>query len=188
MKRSVVWLILIMLLSVLGYCVAGPFLAIQALQRALVTRDTSELDAYVDFAALRSHLKAQMEQQISSNLASPLPFAQANALLHDALSQMAGVGVDLLMTPLGLSALLQGHAVWNRAQGITEGSDAWAPTASIHLLDHPHYHITSMSSVTANVQTASGQALQFVLTRHGLHWKLTNIVLPHFSSPTRHAP
>lgn len=176
------------MLAALGYCVAGPFLAIQALQRALATNDTSQLDAYVDFAALRIHLKEQMDQQISSDVGNPLPFAQANALLHGALSQMAGFGVDVLMTPLGLSALLQGHTVWNRAQGITEGSDAWAPTASIHLLDHPHYHLASMSSVTANVQTASGQPLQFVLTRRGLHWKLTNILLPFSSSPSRHAP
>ena len=188
MKRSVVWLLLIAMLCPLLYCGAGPFLTIHGLQRALATRDTRQLDRYIDYPALRTHLKAQVAAQISQDPTGSSPLTQARAFLDGALAQLADVGVDLIMTPLGLAALLQGQAVINRARGITEGQDTYAPPMSSHLLDHPRYRMSSFSCVTATVYTASGQPLQLVMTRHGFHWKLTNILLPVSQSRPHDAP
>ena len=185
MKQSIVWLLLIAMFCPLLYCGAGPFLTIQGLQYALATRDTRQLDRYIDYAALRSHLKAQVDAQISQDRTGSSPRTQARAFLDGALAQLADVGVDLIMTPFGLAALLQGQAVINRARGMTEGQDTFAPPASSHLLDHPRYRLSSLSCVTATVSTASGKPLQLVMTRYGIHWKLTNILLP-VSQPSPH--
>ena len=188
MKRSVVWLLFIAMLCPLVYCAAGPFMTIHGLQHALATRDTRQLDRYIDYPALRSHLKAQVDAQISQDIPGSSALTQARAFLNGALAQLAGVGVDMVMTPFGLAALLQGQAVINRARGMTEGQDTFAPPATSHLLDHPRYRLSSLSCVTATVYTASGKPLQLVMTRSGVHWKLTNILLPVSQRSPHDAP
>jgi hypothetical protein len=98
---------------------------------------------------------------------------------------LTGAGVDTLVTPMGIGALLQGHQLWNRALGQTTDGDTWSPPAPARPLHDAEKHFESISRFTATVRTADGKPVVFVLDRQGLRWKLTDIRLPLANSPAQ---
>ncbi|CBA16254.1 DUF2939 domain-containing protein [Xanthomonas albilineans] len=174
------WLALLLfaLLGLGGYVVAGPYLAIHGIEQALRQRDAAALEEYVDFPTLRVNLKAQFDDAL---LRRAGPDMQAN-LFGGALLSLAGsvggMSVDALVTPAGIGALLQGDALWKRASGDTVGGDTYAAPRPPQPLRQAEQRFESTSRFVATVHTADGTPVQCVFTRDGLHWKLSNILLP----------
>ena len=99
-------LTVVLLLALGAYVVAGPYLAINGIRTALIEQDTGRLERHVDFPALRVSIKAQMQDKLArrtgdmqSNLAGAFALSIAN--------NFVGSGVDAMVTPLGIGALLR---------------------------------------------------------------------------------
>jgi hypothetical protein len=101
-------LVLILVVAVLGYGYASPYLALDRLKRAADARDAQTVSDYVDYPALRESLKEQIGGLLTRRLearASGNPLAALGAMIGVAL---IGPLVDAYATPDGVAALLNG--------------------------------------------------------------------------------
>lgn len=168
----------LVLLALLAWVAAGPWMTVRGIERAIAQRDAAALTRYVDFPRLRVNLKAQLDdrmvraagQDIASNPLGAIALAMAGGA--------TGVAVDTLATPLGIGALLQGHVLWQRAGGRTVGGDTWAPTEPARPLQGARLRYESPSRFTGTVDHGDGRRTVFVLQRQGLRWRLVDIRLP----------
>jgi hypothetical protein len=179
MKKTLWWLApLLVLLALTAYVVAGPYLAIRDIGQAIEHQDTRQLERHVDFPALRVNLKAQLDDYLVRQAGIDAQSSLLGGIALQLAGGLGGAAVDTLVTPLGIGALLQGRSVWKRAGGRTVGGDTWAATEPDRPLADASGRFESSTRFTATVRTAAGAPVVFVLSRNGLRWRLTNILLP----------
>ena len=177
MRRSIWALPLLAILVLVGYVAAGPYLAIRAIGQAIERQDTDALEQHVNFPALRVNLKTQLDDSLIRQAGSALQTHPLEEIALHVASAVAGAGVDAMVTPLGIGALLQGRTLWKRASADTVGDDSYAAPTPDRPFAHYEGRFDSFSCFSATVHTASGTPVIFVLTRNGLRWKLSNIAL-----------
>jgi hypothetical protein len=107
-RPLIITLLVIVVVSVLGYGYASPYLALDRLKRAADERDAQTVSEYVDYPALRESLKEQVAGLLTRRIQ-----ARANGNPLAALGAMIGVAligplVDAYATPDGVAALLNG--------------------------------------------------------------------------------
>lgn len=176
MKR-LVWISFAVFVLLAGYVVAGPFLTIHAIRDALRNEDSRALSRQVDFPALRQSLRVQLADAMVREAGPELQSSLLGALGLRVAGSAAGTGVDMLVTPVGLSALMRGQRLWSLAGGASPMRTGPDPDGSDPLED-AHYRYQSPSRFTATVRDDRGRPIEFILTRQGLHWKLSDIRLP----------
>ena len=176
--RRIVLAATALLVLLITWLAAGPWLAIRGIEQAIEQRDTAKLERHVDFPRLRSNLKAQLDDRIvrlaGDKVAGNLLGAVALAMTGNATT----VAVEALATPLGIGALLQGHVLWQRASGDTRGEGLNAQTEPARPLQDARYRYQSLSHFSATVQHPDGSHTVFLLQRQGLRWRLVDIRLP----------
>jgi len=175
------WLLaatLLAALALLAWIAAAPWLAIRGIEQALAARDGTALARHVDFPALRAKLKAQVQDRIVRQAGTEVASHPLGALALGAAQGVAGAAVDSVATPAGVAGLLQGHAVWQRARGRSDGADAWAGPEPARPLRDARLRYESPSRFTATLAHAEGGQTVFVLQRQGLRWRLVDIRLP----------
>ena len=163
-----------LLLGITAYAASGPYLAVRAIRSAVRDNDAAALAGYVDFPALRGSLKAQLQDRLARRAGEDM---QASAIGALGLSIAGGVidgAIDSMVTPLGIGALMQGRIIASRL----EGSFATVVTDNARApVQDAVYRYESASRVTATVRTQSGTPVVMVLTRNGLHWRLSDVRL-----------
>ncbi len=182
MKKWMLAAILI-LLALGGYVVAGPYMAYAGIRDAVETKNTAKLSRHVDFPQLRANLKIQLDDYMVRRAGADAQASLLGAFAVRVASGLAGAAVDTMITPAGLSAILEGRSVVHRVAGDT-GSDAFRPAPPVNPLRDPSYRFESTSRFSATIPGDDGEDVDLVLTRNGLRWKLTNIRL---SEPARDA-
>jgi DUF2939 family protein len=171
-------LILVLLIALVGYVAAGPYLAINGIRTALAEQDTGKLERHVDFPALRVSIKAQMEDALARRAGSDLGSNIFGAFALSIASNVMGSGVDAMVTPLGIGALLQGRSMWKQSIGETVDGDTYGKPVPADPLKTATHQYESPSRFTATVQDEDGDPVVFVFKRNGLTWKLADIRLP----------
>lgn len=177
MKKLLALCILALLLLV-GYVAAGPFMAYNGIRNAVEAQDTAALARHVDFPVLRRNLKAQVDDYLVRRAGTDVQSNLLGAFALRVAGGVAGGAVDTIVTPAGLGALMEGRSALHRITGggVTDNTYEHAPPDNP--LAEPEYGFESTSRFTATVTDAQGQPVEFVLTRYGLQWKLTDIRLP----------
>jgi hypothetical protein len=176
MKRWL-WLAAAILIALVAYTAAGPYLTVNAIRDAVKAQDSAALSRQVDFPALRSSLKAQLGDRLAREMgarAQDNPFAAFGLTIA---SGLTGGLVDAMVTPAGLRAMMEGRKVWDRASGVPVPTRD-QPDARPEPLQGAQYGFESLSRFTATVHDDQGRPVVFVMTRHGLKWKLSDIRLP----------
>ncbi len=171
-------LVLVVLLALLGFVAAGPYLAINGIRQALAEQDMGKLERHVDFPALRVNLRAQVEDWLARKAG---PDVQGNVIGAFALSianNVAGRGVDTVVTPLGIAGVLQGRSLWKQMLRETVDGDSYGKPIPADPLKQAQTRYESLSRFTATTTDEDGKPIVFVFTRQGLRWKLTDIRLP----------
>lgn len=171
-------LLLVVLLAVVGYVAAGPYLAINGIRAALAEQDTGKLEKHVDFPALRVSIKAQVEDSLARRAGSGIESNLFGALALSVANNLLGSGVDAMVTPLGIGALLQGRSMWKQSIGDTVDGDTYGKPVPADPLKEAEHHYESPSRFTATVRDEDGKPVVFVFKRKGLDWKLADIRLP----------
>lgn len=185
------WLIVALLIALVAYVGAGPYLTVRAIRSAVERQDAAALSKQVDFPALRTSLKAQLTDRMVREAGPDVQSSTLGAIGLSLAGGLIGGVVDAMVTPTGLGALIEGRKVWKRVDdgfssapepvvAPVDGSDAPAasPPAAPRPFDGAKYRYESLSRFTATVQDDSGRPIQFVMTRDGLNWKLSDIRLP----------
>jgi len=175
--KKLAWLSAIAAVLLLAYVVAGPFLTINAIRDAVRDENSRALSRQVDFPALRASLRLQLADVIVREAGPDLQSNLLGAIGLRLAGSAAGTGVDMMVTPVGLSALMRGQRLWSLAGGASP-AQVGADPAREKPLDDAHYRYHSPSRFTATVRDDRDRPIEFVLTRKGLSWKLSDIRLP----------
>jgi hypothetical protein len=176
MKKLLALLVLALLVFV-GYVGAGPFITARSISDAVRRGDMIALQRDVDFELVRSSLKAQLEDYLARKMGDPGTDDRLKALGRQVTSTMTSGVVDALATPAGIGAILQGRSVVRRAMGYPAES-AQPTDMQIDPLRDASYRYESASRFTATVQNADGVPIEFVFTRDGVRWRVTDVRLP----------
>ena|SRR5688572_207965 len=166
------------LLALVAWVAAGPFMTIHAIRSAILAQDATAIAEHVDFPAIRDSLKAQVDDYVVRRAG---PETQSSLLGSIALRLASGATsglVDAAATPAGLAALLEGRNFWQRLDGSRRSDDAYTPPPPRDPLEGASYRFESPSRFTATVANADGDPVVFVLTRQGLEWKVSDVRLP----------
>jgi hypothetical protein len=177
-------LIVIVLVLALGWLAAGPFIAINGIRSAVQAQDAAKLSQYVDFPAVRSSLKQQVDDYVVRRAGADV---QSNLLGAIALRLASGATdgiVDAMATPAGLAAVMEGRNFWHRLSGSRSSDDAYATAPPRDPLAGAKYRYESLSRFTATVNNADGDPVVFVLSRQGVTWRVTEVRLPFAPPPT----
>lgn len=186
MRKSTLILSLaaVFLLLLVLQVATGPYRTLAAIRNAIVEDDTGALAAQVDFPPLRASLKAQLQDRLARSYGAGEGEGLLGIFARGVAGAAADGAVEVMVTPLGLGALMQGRRMWSGAR------DAFDPppvpvagTAPPLPLADPEHRFESMSRFTATVSDQDGRPVVFVLTRTGLRWKLSDIRLPVEDSP-----
>ncbi len=174
------WLAVAVLIALLAYVAAGPFLTVRAIREAVKTGDTVKLEKQVDFPALRSSFKAQLADHLAREAGAHVddgPLATFGIGLANTLMATA---IDGLITPTGISAMMEGRRVWERANNepFSPSGEEDPGASRPQVLQNPEYDFESLSRFTATVADQKGRPVVFVFSRSGLNWKLSEILLP----------
>lgn len=181
MKKSIL-LVLALLLTLGTYVAVGPYLTVRAIRSSVQAQDATALSKQVDFPALRGSLKAQLTDKLVRKAGADL---QANPFGAFGLSIAGGViggVVDTMVTPLGLGAIMEGRKTWKYLdQNTASTSTTEASTSNVSTSGPLHdatYRYESFSRFVATVRDRDGEPVDFVLTRRGMRWRLSDIRLP----------
>ena len=183
MKKWILAAVIAIAVLLAAYVIGGPYLAIRGISQAIEQRDTGKLARHVDFGAVRVNIKAQINDYIVRRAGSDMQSSLFGQVALGMAGNLTGAGVDTFVTPLGIAALLQGDSLWKRAIGDTVGGVTWAPPSPAKPLANTTGHYESLSRYTATTHLEDGREVVFVLSRQGLRWRLTNIVLPLGQAP-----
>ena len=180
LRKPGVWLsvVLALLLGLVAVWAAGPWLAMRGIDQALAQRSPAQLEKHIDFPALRVNLKAQLNDRIVRAAGAEVQANRFGALALAAAGQLAGAGVDSVVTPVGISGLLHGQGAIRRATGRTQTADTYAAPAAPAPFARVDWRYHSTNRFTATRTDADGAATTFVFTRQGLRWRLSDISLP----------
>ena len=172
-------LIVVILLALAGWLAAGPFITVNAIRTAVQQQDATKLSQQVDFPALRTSLKQQVDDYVGRRAGTD---AQASVLGSVALQLASGATdglVDAMATPAGLAAVMEGRNFWDRLTGRrADSGDSYATAPPRDPLEGAKYRFESPSRFTATIANDDGDPLVLVLTRQGLAWKVTDVRLP----------
>ena len=171
-------LVAVLMLALGSYVAAGPYLAINGIRAALAEQDTGKLERHVDFPALRVSIRAQVEDSLARRAGSDMQSNIFGAIALSIASNVVGTGVDTMVTPLGIGALLQGRSMWKQSIGDTLNGDTYGKPVPADPLKTATHHYESPSRFTATIQNEAGQPVVFVFKRKGLTWKLADVKLP----------
>ena len=69
--RRIVIAVAVLLLLLLAWIAAGPWLAIRGIEKAIETRDTAALERHVDFPTLRANVRAKVAKRLLASATSP---------------------------------------------------------------------------------------------------------------------
>ncbi|MDR5779310.1 DUF2939 domain-containing protein [Caballeronia sp. LZ065] len=101
-------LVVLIVIGLLGYIYASPYIALNRLKRAADARDAQTVNQYVDYPALRASLKEQVAALLTRRVdiqKSGNPLAIIGAMIGAA---VVGPLVDTYATPDGVAAILNG--------------------------------------------------------------------------------
>jgi hypothetical protein len=165
MKKTIV-IIGLLILVVIVYVAAGPFITLHEIKTGIQDQDSEKLSAYIDFPALRENLKEQLNAYVMKQATTELKDNPFGALGMALGAKLVDTMVDSSVTPTGLSNLAAGRKP-------QQGSGQ-----KLEPFHNARYSFDSINKFSARVPEEGGGEIRFVLTRDGLSWKLTNIVVP----------
>lgn len=172
------WLAVALAIGLAAWTAAGPYMTIRAIGDAAQARDTAALARQVDFPALRSSLKAQLADRIVREAGDGPRDNPIAAFGLTIATGLAGGVVDAMVTPAGLGAMMEGRRTWDRISGGPPSAGATRDASGPRPLQDAEHRFESLSRFTATVHDDAGRPVVFVLTRHGLRWRLSDIRLP----------
>jgi uncharacterized protein YpmB len=194
--RKVISILTLFVLVIVVVIAVQPLLTVRAIQQGLSEQDQQQLEYYIDFPLVREALKAQVSDALSAQAKEKLgntPFAMLGLAF---VSGLADKMVDSYITPQGLVSVLSGQvdaqtlknkqSVKAKQQGaIDKGeADEGVPPSQEQqtppkVFDEARYALINKALIEITLPTEKDKpAVKLELSRRGIQWRLTRIVLP----------
>ena len=178
MKKKTKWLLAIaalVLLALLAFVAAGPWLAINGIRNVVASGDYGELWRFVDFDRLRESVRPQVQERIARGIIERTGPGNTGNALTGVTELISTPAIDAMVSPVGVATLLRGTALARQMAG---RADPGGKALPVDPLKDAKTGYVSPSLFTATVHNAEGQPVVFEFGRDGLAWKLTGIRLP----------
>jgi hypothetical protein len=170
--QKILWIVMIAATALLGYVVAKPYLVVEDIKSALRADDATQLSEHIDFPVLRQNLTARLTAQMQ---AQSSPEWKTNPLLA-AVGQIGSTVIDgavaALVQPATVAALLEGRRLVNWRPEASDRAAAGEP------LKDARCGYDSLNTFSIRVPAVQGEEIRFLLSRRGLDWQVTDIVVP----------
>lgn len=206
MNKSIGVLLLVGVL-LLGYVVAGPFLTMHRISDAIVTRDAALLEDAVDFETLRTGLTEQFSARIVGAAEKNAQHNPLASLAAGFASTLVETMVNAIVTPAGIIRIIEESSRISRndrepgsvpaptpepqddgsAPGKSDGQGRSeqdkseqdeAKKAQDDIFAGADFRFHGPSRFSATLGNTERNTTRFIFRRDGIHWKLTNILLP----------
>jgi cell wall-associated NlpC family hydrolase len=182
MKKLIIFAVLFVI-TLIGYIAAGPFITIHQIKSGVDKQDSELLSENIDFPLLRSNVKEQLSAYFVEKATSELKNNPLESLVLGIASKFVDGAVDAVVTPSGLANLMEGKQP-KQIQSVDEKSTE----TKRQLFRNARYSLDSIHKFSIWVKDGKGDEIRFVLTRDGLSWKLTNIIIPMLKQPESELP
>ena len=176
--RKGILIVGLILVIVVGYVAAGPYLTVSAIKTGIVEQDSEKLSENIEFPTLRQNMKDQFNAAMMKNAATELkdnPFA---ALAAGLAAKIVDGIVDSFVTTSGLATLMEGKKPSQNGDATNE-----ATPKKDNLFKGARFSYDSTSKCSIWLPNDRGEEVRFVLRRDGFGWKLVNIVIPIDEQP-----
>ena len=175
LNKKIIGAIIALVVVICGYLYASPYIAINNIKKAAEEGDTEKLSTYIDYPSVRESFKSQVKAIVMKDMANN------NSDGWEALGEMLAVAmvdkvVDAMVTPEGVTLMLQGKDIRDAAQ-----SSHGTSTTETKEEDQAEYktRYTSFSDFEVVIQDPNdSKAVTVKMVRDGLSWKVNKIVVP----------
>lgn len=191
MKKLIVTLSVVVVLVITAW-LASPYWMLYQLKQAYENNQPDRISAYIDYEAVKESLKPQMNAQWFAADLNQGQHPSWKYLVAQYLGEpITDAVLDRVVTPKTLILLLQGkqlaqslsihHKTEENSSNIIEAnmshtaSDPVSTASSSELQYHAGYR--DLNHFVVHVVHLQGADTQFIFTRDGLHWKMTDIDL-----------
>ncbi|OEY98099.1 DUF2939 domain-containing protein [Acinetobacter qingfengensis] len=188
MNKTLKTSIVVILLLTAAYIYLSPYLVLYQLKQAAERHDAQQLSQYIDYPSVRKSLKGQMGNYLLHKLHQP----EKNVPGHEALaaifaSSIADKAVDLILTPEAIALLMKGQqftatsSIKNSSTSTDQVSSASSGSTNELKYDLGYRSFSQFNASIYPDPQHTDQAIQIIMTRQGLSWKITAIELPKTS-------
>jgi hypothetical protein len=175
MNKKITWSIIGLLLIVLGYVYATPYLVLNKMKNAAQAGDSAKLSEYIDYSSVRQNLKDQINSHMLQELGIDEQSRLAN-LGQKLASTLLDKMVDSMVTPEGMTMVLQGRGLKEVYQAkVTQ------ETAEVKQQHKPQYKAgyTSWQNFEVQIQAPEySKVVKINMVRDGLSWKVNKVGIP----------
>ena len=178
MTKKKKWLLAIaalLLLALLAFVAAGPWLAINGIRNVVASGNHGELWRFVDFDRLRENVRPQIQERIARGIVERAGTGNTTDALTGVADLISKPAIDAMVSPVGVATLLRGSALVRQVSG---QKDADGKVRAADPLKDAKTGYVSASLFTATVYNDEGKPVVFEFSRSGVSWKLTGIDLP----------
>lgn len=156
------------------YLYASPYLALNSIKKAAQAGDADTLSEYIDFPSVKQGLKDQINAQIMKEVTKEDTdgFEALGAMLATA---MINPIVDSIVTPEGVAMMVQGQKPDLDGDVVQQTTDEQSDETE---LDYKTKYITYKSFKVSLSDPDDGNAVDIIMRRDGLSWKVNRINLP----------
>lgn len=171
-----------MMITVVGalfaiYVAAAPYITVYQMKSAAENHDGEALSEYIDFPSVRQSFKDQMNAMLITEMAQDEkmkdnPFAAFGAAFSGV---MVDKMVDAYVTPAGITQLMSGE---KPKPAEANGADS---SSGRKIFSDASMSYESLNKFLVIVKGGTDKEGKFILRRHGIGWKLTEIIIPQFS-------
>lgn len=158
---------MVLALLVIGYLFAAPYLTAYRIKLAADDGDSERVARFVDFESVRASLRPQVQGRVASETEGLSGDEDVDAALGVLGAAAADQAVDRYVTAEGIAALMRGEGDPDPA--VAERLEEVAVAAG--------YRSPSRFAVVLT-DAESGHDVELILTRAGLGWQVTEVLLP----------
>lgn len=173
LNKIVLGLIAIVLL-VLTYAYASPYIAMYRIQTAIQNNDSELLSAYIDYPAVRESFKTQMNAKIQRE------FDGNNRWLNfggEFASSVAEQVIDVAVTPESVMLVLQGKSLKDGVIDIIGIEDSEDEKTSDRPNDYTAQYVDINHFQIKLFEQTPKDMIVINMIRDGMNWKVNEIIL-----------
>lgn len=175
MNKKIIWSIVAIVLAILAYLYASPYLVLNSIKNAAQAGDSEKVSKYIDYPSVRQSFKDQMNAYMVKEMASKKTDGW-EALGAMMASAMVDKMVDAVVTPEGMTLMLQGK---NFKESLKHSNEkTFDQSSSKDKLDYSTRYL-SMNMFEVTLQNSeNSKKIKVIMERDGLSWVIKKFVIP----------
>ncbi|MCB1657308.1 MAG: DUF2939 domain-containing protein [Moraxellaceae bacterium] len=160
---------------------ATPYYTAHQMQQAAQANDSTKLNSYIDYSAVKQSLKASLNSSISQSLLKNKTDSGMNAFATMFAAAFVNPLIDVLVTPENLSLMLQANMPKDLQSAQDSNNKSDTSKAEEEVITHKYYQDFDHFVVDVAHHSAPDKPFSFTFSRQGLlGWKLTGLAIPNF--------